>query len=247
VLIAGAYWGAFLLKHDFNWTRELKIWYVGNFPLVLLIQQGIFFISGVYRGVWRSLGVGDLIQLTAVVFSSVALSYSIAVISKPPDNSAYTFFCIDFLLLLIGATGIRCSHRILNYFKQREQASGDGALIYGAGVSGQLVVHELLQNTMLSLRPIGFIDDEPGLLYRTINRVAVLGAGDNLTSLLESTQVAVLIISSKKINGDRLQRVIKICQERNIRILRYSRHIEPIPWPYSFGELEAGYRFSRPS
>src|SRR5439155_10233007 len=37
-LITAAYWGAFVLQSDLPWGTELKAWYIGTFPLVLIVQ-----------------------------------------------------------------------------------------------------------------------------------------------------------------------------------------------------------------
>ena len=227
-LIAAAYWGAFALKYEFAWSAELKGWYMETFPLVLLAQLVCFIASGLYRGVWRALGVGDLIQVVVAVGVSVAISFSVAVISQPPGNAIYSFFCIDFLLLAILALSTRSMHRILDYLKHREQASGKEVLVYGAGRGGQFVVRELLQNIAFNLRPIGFIDDEPRLLNRSINRLPVLGSSRDLSLLLNARGVDALIVSSKKITPARLKNVLDLCRARQIKVLRYSFNIEPM-------------------
>lgn len=217
-----------MLKHEFTWTGEVKEWYLGSFPVVMLIQIGVFFAFGLYRGIWRAMGIGDLIRIGSAVGTSVALSYIAAVVSTPPGSAIYSFFFIDFLLLGTLVIGTRSGYRILNYLQQREQVNGRGALIYGAGHGGQRVLRELFQNTALKLWPIGFIDDEPTLWDRTVNRVPVLGSGNDLTSLLENRGVSALIVSSDKINGDRLYKVIRLCRERQIAVLRCSLHMEPL-------------------
>lgn len=229
VLITAAYWGAFVLKHEFTWTGEVKEWYLGSFPMVMLIQMGVFFAFGLYRGVWRAMGIGDLIRIGTAVGAGVALSYIVAVISMPPGNGTFTFFCIDFLLFGMLAAGVRSTYRVLHYVQQRQQTSGKQVLIYGAGHSGQLLLHKLLQNINPRLRPVGFIDDEPTLWGRTVNRMPVLGPGNDLASFLENSPVAALLISSSKIDSNRLNMVIRLCRERQIQVLRCNLlHFEPM-------------------
>jgi UDP-GlcNAc:undecaprenyl-phosphate GlcNAc-1-phosphate transferase len=227
VLITAAYWGAFVLKYELASTMDFKPWYLSMFPLVLLVQLGAFYVFGLYRGVWRAMGVGDLIRVSLAVGSSVALSYIVTVISMPP-TSVLSFFCIDLLVLGILVVGTRSAYRVLDYARQREVCKGGGVLVYGAGRGGQLILNELFQNTGLGLRPVGFLDDNPTLRGRTVNRVPVLGTSDDLASITKTRSISSLIISSTKITGDRLDKVINLCQERHITVLQGYLQLEPI-------------------
>ena len=239
LLISAGYWAAFALKYGLFWPPELKAWYADAFPLVLMIQLAIFAVFGLYRGVWRAMGIGDLIRIGSAIGAALALSFSVAVVSSPPAG-ALEFFCIDFFVLGALVVGSRSAYRILDYVRQREGIIAGTTLIYGAGRGGQLVLKELLQNTEVGLRPIGFLDDDPKLKGRTLNRVPVFGNGSELACVMDLHPVAALVISSDKINGERLDQVIRLCREREVAVLRGRVHIEPLerngaPPRYSYG------------
>jgi len=227
ILITAAYWLSFVLKYEFQWGLEVKIWYLGAFPIVLLIQLGVFTVFGLYRGVWRATGIGDLLRVLFAVVTAFTLSYTVVLLSVPPSG-VIPFFCINLLVLAVLTGGARCMYRVLDYTNQRENSAGSGALIYGAGRGGQQVLRELLQNAELGLRPIGFLDDDPSLQQRTVNRVPVLGASSDLSVILESRPVASVVIASDKIRGDRLQNVLCLCEERHISVLHAHLKLEPI-------------------
>jgi UDP-GlcNAc:undecaprenyl-phosphate GlcNAc-1-phosphate transferase len=227
ILITAAYWLSFVLKYEFPWDPEVKIWYRGAFPIVLLVQLGVFSVFGLYRGVWRATGLGDLLRVLFAGVTAVALSYTVVLLSVPPSG-VIPFFCINLLVLAALTSGARCTYRVLDYTNQRENSAGSGALIYGAGRGGQLVLRELLQNAELGLRPIGFLDDDPNLRQRTVNRVPVLGSSSDLSLILESRLVASVVIASDKICGDRLQNVLCLCEERHIPVLHAHLKLEPI-------------------
>lgn len=227
VLISAAYGLSFVLKYEFYWGPEVKSWYLGVFPPMLLIQLGVFSVFGLYRSVWRTTDVGDLLRALFAVGTSVALSYTVVLLSVPPTG-VLPFFCIDLLILAALICGSRCAYRILDYSNQRERAVGGGAIIYGAGRGGQLVLHEMLQNAERGLRPIGFVDDDPGLKQMLINRMPVLGSSSDLASIIESRPVTSVVISSTKIQGDRVQRVVSLCQEHEIPVLEARLKFEPL-------------------
>src|SRR5262249_2352399 len=138
-----------------------------------------------------------------------------------------SFFSIDLLVLGLLAGGIRSAHRILAHWQQRGSSHGGTTLIYGAGRGGQLVLRELMQNTMLGLRPIGFIDDDPKLRNRTISGVSVLGTSQEVPTILDNHLVTTVLISSKAIEEDRLREVSQACKVRGISILQTSFHFTP--------------------
>jgi UDP-GlcNAc:undecaprenyl-phosphate GlcNAc-1-phosphate transferase len=227
-LITSAYWAAFLLKfYDARSSGELTGWYVNSFPTVLIVQFVCFYLFGLYRGVWRAMGVGDLIKVGLASGAAVAMSYSLVMIGHPPVGTI-SFFVIDLLLLGLFSGGIRSVYRVLDYSHQRGAGHEGTALIYGAGRGGQLVLRELMQNTMLGMRPVGFVDDDPKLRNRTVSGISVLGTSQDVPAILDSHLVASVLVSSKTIEGDRLREVIQACKERGVMILVTGLEFHPL-------------------
>ena len=227
-LMTSAYWAAFVLKfYDARLTDELIGWSVTSFPTVLIVQFLCFYLFGLYRGVWRAMGVGDLIKVGLASGAAVAMSYSIIMIGHPPVGTI-SFFVIDLLLLGLFAGGIRSVYRVLDYSHQQGAAHEGVSLIYGAGRGGQLVLRELMQNAMLGMRPIGFIDDDPKLWNRTVGGISVLGASQDVPAILDSRLVTHVLISSKTIEGERLREVIQACKERDVIVLMTGLEFHPV-------------------
>lgn len=226
-VITAAYWGAFVLKYDLPWSAELKAWYVGTFPLVLVVQLAVLYALGLYHGVWQAAEISDLIQVIAAVLPAVATSYMIALVNLPPVDTL-RFFLLDTLLLSSCMVGIRSTYRILDYLQQLENLTGEAALIYGAGRGGQLVLRELLQNPCVGLRPIGFLDDDPRLQGRKMNRVPILGSVADLGAIIAAQSVSCLIVSSRQINGGHLGQALSVCQEWSIPVLQAHLTLEPV-------------------
>jgi len=227
LLITSAYAGAFALKFYDASNDVVTVWYLDSFPTVLITQFLCFYLFGLYRGVWRAMGVGDLVKVTLAVGAAAAISYSLVVIRHPPDGTM-SFFVVDVLLLGLFAGGIRSAYRLLDYSHERGTDHGRAALIYGAGRGGQLVLRELRQNAKLALNPIGFIDDNPALCNRTINGVPVLGKGQDVPAILDHHLIASLLISSKAIEEDRMKTVVQACKERGVVILVTGFELHPL-------------------
>jgi len=226
-LIAAAYGGAFVLKYELPWSPELKAWYIGTLPLVLVVQLAALYALGLYRGVWQAAEISDLIRVVCTVLPAVALSYIVTLMSLAPVDTR-RFFLLDALLLSALMVGIRSTYRVLVYLQQRDNVTGAAALIYGAGRGGQLVLHELLQNPRFGLRPIGFLDDDPRLQGRRVNGMPIRGAVADLSAIIKAQSVSYLIVASRYINGDRLHQALRVCQERRIPVVRAHLKLEPV-------------------
>jgi UDP-GlcNAc:undecaprenyl-phosphate GlcNAc-1-phosphate transferase len=228
IIIAAAYWGAFVLKYNLEWTSAQKEWYLGTFPIVLLVQLLIFFVFKLYQGVWRAIGIGDLIYIGLATVTGASLSYIAAMINPPPGNGTLAFFSIYLLLLGAIVMASRSAFRILHHIGRRESSGYPKALIYGAGHRGQIIVRELANNSDLKLQPVGFIDDDPTLTGRSVDRLPIVGSDNDLVSVIARHQIAALIISSNTVSNTRLQLVMQLCEERKIAVLRCSLNIEPV-------------------
>jgi UDP-GlcNAc:undecaprenyl-phosphate/decaprenyl-phosphate GlcNAc-1-phosphate transferase len=227
-LIMCAFWAAFGLKfYDSEIDDRLAHWYLNAFPHVLITQFLCLYVFGLYRGVWRTLGVGDLVKVALAVSIAAAASYSLVVIRQPPGGTL-SFFVIDCLLLGFFTAGMRSVYRVLDYSKQHGLDHGGATLIYGAGRGGQLVLRELMQNTALGLRAIGFIDDDPKLLHRTISGLPVLGNSHNLSAILDNHLITTVLISAKSIQADHMKEVVAAGRDRGVSIFMTGLELHPI-------------------
>src|SRR5499426_1633059 len=68
VLVALAYYSAYLLRFDGDMPREQIAIFIRTLPLIVAVQILSFLIGGVYKGIWRYVGVNELARLAVVVF-----------------------------------------------------------------------------------------------------------------------------------------------------------------------------------
>ena len=116
-----------------------------------------------YRGMWRYVGVTDLMTLAKVsLFSSaillIALPFLVRSIIVPRSVLAIDFLLFTFLLI-----GSRVSFAALNDTFARLQSGWlPRVLIVGAGDLGELVLRSMIRARPATYRPVGFLDPDPG-------------------------------------------------------------------------------------
>lgn len=227
LLVGLAYWGAYVLLAGRGDDPSRLQWYLNVFPLVALVQLSIFWAAGLYRGLWRAVGVGDLMRVAITVSISGALAYSLVMVSQPPED-ADNFFVVHSLALGWLMGGLRSAYRLVDHSQFHGVLASRSALIYGAGLGGRLALRELRQNAALGFHAVGFIDDDPSLQGRLIGGIPVYGGGEQLAALLEEKRIEALIVASNAIAGPVLRRALQACADKGAKAVRSDYRFQPL-------------------
>lgn len=221
LLIAFAYYLAFVLRFDFHLEASQLQLYLASLPLVVIATYGAFFFSGIYRGVWRYTGLEDLLHLVKGVISGTLVAAVAVLFFYRFIGYSRVVFILYALLLFLGMAASRLSFRLFTLFLARPATERLPVLIYGAGDGGEMVVRECRKNPQLGYRPLGFLDDDPHKQGRTILGLRVLGRVDELAEILGRENIQGLIISSPSIlaNGS-AEKVHSLCLEKDVWVRR---------------------------
>jgi UDP-GlcNAc:undecaprenyl-phosphate GlcNAc-1-phosphate transferase len=201
VLVVLAYYGAYLLRFDGSLPADQLSILVRTLPVVIIIQMLVFLIGGVYQGMWRYAGVGELIVMAKSVFAGTAATLAVVLFMYGFRGPSRAVFVLDALLLLFFVGASRLSFRVLRTLLVGEGASHPDArpvLIYGAGDGGEILVREIMNNPDHRYTPIGFIDDDVRKAGKLIHGVRIFDSRD-LPHLIHAHRVSEVLISSLKL------------------------------------------------
>jgi UDP-GlcNAc:undecaprenyl-phosphate GlcNAc-1-phosphate transferase len=131
--------------------------FVRSLPLQSADRYLLLLIRG-YRGVWRYVGIGDLLRYAKVTLGSVLL---VALIDLLLFSGSPAFTPVLFILfavyLFLGLAASRSSFKILDELSSRQtRPHEERVIIYGAGDAGEMALRWILMNPQLSYRPVGF-------------------------------------------------------------------------------------------
>jgi UDP-GlcNAc:undecaprenyl-phosphate GlcNAc-1-phosphate transferase len=216
IFICLAYYSAYFLRFEnplltknLSLLQESLIW-------IILIKMSVFFMLGLYRGVWRYMGISDFITMFKVVsVGSVTSILFLTFAFRFRDYSRAVFF-IDWLLLLLLITGSRFLFRIIGEFFSRIQNGEKKILIFGAGDTGEMVIREIKRNKSLHYNPVGFIDDDPYKVGNKIHGVPILGSRDKIKNLVQLYNIQELIIATASLDAQSLSEITLICKDCGI-------------------------------
>jgi len=219
VLVILSYWAAYAI----NFPPNSPAWklFIRTLPVLVFMKMSVFLVMGVYRGLWRYTSMSDLIVFgKAVVLSSVA-SLLLILFAFRFEGFSRKVFIIDLVLMFLFLAGSRMAFRLFRQLLPAvSEQNGKRVLIYGAGDGGELLLRELRNNRELQLAPIGFLDDDPAKSGKVIHGLRVFGGNGDLDTVCSQHEVDEIVISSMKMTEERIQEVLRCCEERNIKVKR---------------------------
>lgn len=216
-VLSTAYYLAFAMRFEFQLNEFLLNLFVQTLAIVIIGTYGAFFLFGSYRGLWRYTDVEDLVRIAKTVICGTCFSILGLLLIFGVDGFSRMVMIVYGALLFIGVAGSRLSFRLFALLIHRPRKQKMAVLIYGAGDGGEVVLRECRKNAGMDYRPVGFLDDDPAKLGRTVAGVPVLGGADKLPEILGNEKIAGCIVSSAKVlangNGEMLR---KYCDENGL-------------------------------
>lgn len=215
-LVSSAYVVAHLLRFEGQLTGDLQHLIMQSLPVILVIKLGCFMGCGLYRGVWRYLGLSDLIAIgKAVTFGSVLSSMALLYLWRFEGYSRAVLI-IDWTLSLLAIGASRLVERLLDEWISRAAARDEAVIILGAGDTGARVLRSLRDEGRTRRRVACFLDDDPRKHGDRILGVSVVGDRTALADLLEAYRASEVWIAISDPSGALLQHVQGCCEPRGI-------------------------------
>lgn len=144
---------------------------------------------------------------------------------RPPNVPPDSLIGSQPTLRIAPALAIGFSTAMLILFRMAFARLWSGArslrrvLILGAGAAGRAIANELLSARGAGYKLVGFIDDDPRKLNKTINDARVLGTHEKMLELVQERQIDEVVIAiSAGVQGSLFQQVMD-CHERGVSIV----------------------------
>jgi nucleoside-diphosphate-sugar epimerase len=198
-----------LLYSDNQWKSLMLKEYADMFWLILIVvtfvRIGMFFIFKLYKPVWRYASVGEFINIVKAVTLGSVLFIVAMFISRQIFYSRGVV-AIDWALNLIFIGMTKFASRIFNeYWRFSSRGPETRVLIFGAGSSGQSALREMRENKEKHYRSVGFIDDDPEKVGKSIQGVDVLGTSENIAEIIRKSSAKEVLIAVNSITESKLK------------------------------------------
>jgi UDP-GlcNAc:undecaprenyl-phosphate GlcNAc-1-phosphate transferase len=228
VLIVLSYYTAYALL--FGSVAENRAWhqFLQILPILIGVKLPILMAMGVYRGIWRYIGVHDVkVYVKAVALSTAVGAFVVLLISRFQGFSRAVFLLdgmILFMLLMSSRLVFRSLSAVLSARREAEPGLRR-VLIYGADDAGELLLHQLRGTPEWQLDPIGFVDDDHHKEGKVIHGLRVFGGNGSLGSLVQKHGIEEIIIA-QEFSPVRLDEIREECSRQKITLRRMRVDLE---------------------
>lgn len=225
LIFAGAFYGAYLFRFDFNLPEYAGIQCVELLKYAIIIKFSVFLGLGLYRGMWRYTSLRDLWHILEATFLQSLILVTIVLYKFGFGGFSRGVFIIDWMLTVFMCGGMRVMIRSFYSFKDGNSiqlspescpVNGNNVLIIGAGRAGEKVVREIRSSGQLKYLPIGFLDNDKNKRGRTIHGVPVLGSLSDLPELVANKCVNEILIAIAEASGEQMREIIDACKKTGL-------------------------------
>jgi FlaA1/EpsC-like NDP-sugar epimerase len=181
-------------------------------PLVMLIQGAVFWLFGLYRGVWRFASMPDLVRIGKAVMAGTALVFFALFAFDRMQGVPRSVPVLYLVLQIFLLAGPRLIYR---WLKDHRLALRDGqrVLIVGAGRAGEMLARDMLRDSHLAYIPVAFVDDKLRRRGSEVHGVQVRGSTNDIPELAESLGVDLILLSIPSASTREMQRLVDLCEQ----------------------------------
>jgi UDP-GlcNAc:undecaprenyl-phosphate GlcNAc-1-phosphate transferase len=194
-LIAFAYYLSYRLHFSSTEFANHFNVFLHSLPIVIACKMGVFFIMGLYRGIWDYISTIDIFDCIKAAFVASLLTYAMVTLAYRYSDFSKGIFLIDSMFTLAFLLFARGFFRLLSDFVKRRTLVGERIMIYGAGRGGELLLREILNNPHLKLKPVGFVDDDVFKAGKQLQGFPILGTFEDMKLLQEEHHIEGIVIS----------------------------------------------------
>ena len=206
--------------------------------LVLAAQGVIFWITGLYKGLWRFASLPDLWNiLRAAVLGALAIAVTLFVYNRLATVPRTVLLVYPFALaVLLGLPRLAYRYWKDNRLDFISRSPVMRVLVLGAGRAGDALVRDLVRENRY--RPVGILDDNPQIRGARIHGVPVLGTLEQLPELARETAAQMLLIAMPSASSAQMQRVVGYCEATDLPFRTMPRLADVVAGRSTFGELK---------
>lgn len=243
VIIVLMYTLATLIRFDFaltSWDFVLRVVYL--IPVIISLYAVIFIAFNIHKTLWTTSGLYEFVTvsfaviLSGVIFWSVTILLDFEMMIQAFDRLFLLFgfsfslssvtlpngvHLIAMLLNILGLNAARFSYRMyrMTLIRYKQMPNYPRTIIYGAGAAGQLLYKEVLNNSQIRYKIIGFLDDDPYKHNTYISGLRVFGGRQQIEDIVRTLEVDVIIVALPSASMEVKKRIIQKSFSTGVEVL----------------------------
>jgi len=222
VVAAGAAWlAAYWLRFNLELPppEYLQTAYIA-LPAVVAVYAVVFWLMGLYRGLWRYASLPDLQRILVAVGVAALATPALFTLIAFPSVIPRSVYLISPVLL----AGAMCGSRLLyRAWKERtllgmvRHPAARPVFVLGAGSAAASLLRDLANSS--DWRAVGLLDDDPRKQGSAIQGVKILGALDTVGVLAPRYGVTQAIIAMPRATHRERKRAVDLCAAAGLEVM----------------------------
>lgn len=185
---------------------------------ILCIHAPVYWLFGLYRGIWRYASLMDLRRIIlAVALSTVLVAVAVFMFSIPSVPRSVLVLHPILLILVMG--GSRFAYRAWRDRSQygRMMIEGEPVLVLGAGDATERLLRELAHSPDWSI--VGLLSEDSSRLGHELRGVKILGLIDDLPKWVEKLAVNKVIVAMPEASLAERRHAMEVAVQAGLSVL----------------------------
>lgn len=209
-----AYW----LRFNFDTPAEFQGVAAGALVWVLPLFATLFYIFGLYQGLWRFASITDLQRLLGAVMVGALLASTVVALFKVPLIPR-SVLVLHPLLLALSMGGARFAYRSWKEHRLYGPAKlrGQPVLIIGAGEAADSLLREIHRSGQWYA--VAIVDDNPGRTGRRLRGLPIMAPIENIGLIAEGLGARHAIIAMPNARPAQRRRATELASTAGLTVL----------------------------
>jgi FlaA1/EpsC-like NDP-sugar epimerase len=211
-----AFWLRFNLDIPAEYVRFMFFW----LPWVVVVYSAVFWLFGLYRGLWRYASLHDLQRLVVAVASGAIAVPALFAFFEAGYSIPRSVYLISPVILLGAMGGSRLLYRawregrLLHVIRHPE---AEPVVVLGAGAAASALLRDLANSSQW--RAVALLDDDPRKQGGEIQGVKILGRLEQAGPVATRHGIAQAIIAMPGASHAARRRAVELCTASGLKVM----------------------------
>jgi FlaA1/EpsC-like NDP-sugar epimerase len=235
-----AWIAAFWLRFNFDVPPEYHELMVGILPWEVATYAALFWILGLYRGLWRYASLPDLQRIALVAGVGALAVPALLTFLRPQLAVPRTVYVLTPILLALAIGASRLAYRAWRERRLMTIIANPQAtpvLILGAGNAAAALVKELAMGAQW--RVVGMLDDDARKRGAAVAGVKIYGGIERVGELSRTLGVSQAVIAMPSATHQQRKRALDLCAQAGLEVMTVPAIADIVAGKVSVSQLRA--------
>ncbi|MFT3848097.1 MAG: nucleoside-diphosphate sugar epimerase/dehydratase [Propionivibrio sp.] len=218
VAVAVCWFLAYWLRFNLSLPESYLSGAIETFALVLCIHAPVFWLFGLYRGIWRYASLMDLRRIIlSVLLAAVVVAAGVLMLRVQSIPRSVLVLHPILLILVMGGSRFLYRARRDRLLYGRMKLVGEPVLVLGAGDAAERLIREMMHSSAWTV--VGMLSNDPSRIGREFWGVKILGRIDDLPKWATRLAVTKAIVAMPASTAAERRHAMEVAVQAGLSVL----------------------------